>query len=386
MDIEVLNRIILARHLFELGVNASKSTNEKFLFAAINLLQDSVEAFLLAVADHVSAGIDQSTHFDKYFDLINKKISPNELPFRNKLIRVNKLRINSKHYGIQPARDEVSRLFQSVRDFFEETSQSLLGTNFSTASVVDLLSDCEVKELLIEAKTFLEAHEYAECAINCRKAIYIELEREFDISPFRKGAERKGILGGLGPFSRAPYFTHNNEYIEKNVKEPTDYVVIDHSVLDQELLKYSVDNTAYWNVWRLTPEVWRDKDRNWYVKRDFDKLEDQHIADKIEYIYATTVDIIYSISIKKASVRSPDYQKYIVNLASVEVPVFEKADKSSKLLGTLPKELEEVDCDYSIEGFNRDGQYWHIIYISISISEETFLSGFIHDDFLVWKK
>ncbi len=105
MDIEVLNRIILARHLYELGLNASKSSNDNFLFAAINLLQDSVEAFLLAIADHLDAGIDQNTKFDKYFELINKKIEPKELPFRNKLIRVNRLRINSKHYGIQPARD-----------------------------------------------------------------------------------------------------------------------------------------------------------------------------------------------------------------------------------------------------------------------------------------
>lgn len=381
MDIEVLNRIILARHLYELGYNASNSSNDKFLFAAINLLQDSVEAFLLAIADHVDAGIDQNTKFDKYFELINQKTEPKELPFRNKLIRVNRLRINSKHYGIQPARDEVGRLFVAVREFFEEVCNSFTGVSFSTVSVLDLLDEGETKQLLAEAKEYLENSNYSECAINCRKAIYLELEKDFDISEFREDFKPKGLRGLFGPYSRAPFYARNQKYIDENVSDPTDYVVLDHSALDQDLLKYSIDSTSFWNVWRLTPEVWRDSEKNWYVKRDFDKLEDQHIKDRIEYIYSTTTDIVYSIAIKKANVKSQDYQKYIVNLAEVEVPVYKKADRESEIVATLPKEIVQVDCDFSVEGFKKDGPYWRIT----QSEEGKYISGYIHDEYLVWK-
>jgi hypothetical protein len=69
MDIETVRRIALARHLNELAVSSLRSSNDLHLFASANLLQDAIEAFLLAVADHVGAAIDQHTGFDKYFVL-----------------------------------------------------------------------------------------------------------------------------------------------------------------------------------------------------------------------------------------------------------------------------------------------------------------------------
>lgn len=384
MDIEVLNRIILSRHLYGLGLDACKSSNDKFLFAAVNLLQDSVEAFLLALAHHVNAAIDQNTKFDKLFDLINAKISSKELSFRNKLISVNRIRINSKHYGIQPNRDEVERLFVSVREFFEETSTNCFGVFFNTVSLIDLLHDGEVKKLLIEAKSQLEDGNFSECAINCRKAIYLEFEKDFDVSRFREGAKTKGLPGFWARMSRAPYYTRDKEYIAKNVKNPTDYIIIDHSVLDQELLKYSIDSTSFWNVWRLTPEVWRDDDRNWYVKRDFDKLDYNHIKDHIEYIYSTTADIIYSITIKKASIKTQNYQEYFVELLDEIILVYEKADIESPVVGSLPQGLSKVDCDFSVEGFGDDGPYWHISYCDAD--NKKYINGYIHNRCLLRNK
>lgn len=75
MDIETIRRIMLARHLFELGNTALRSSNDLYLFAAVNLLQDAVEAFLIAVADHVGAKIDHRTEFDKYFVFMALRVS-----------------------------------------------------------------------------------------------------------------------------------------------------------------------------------------------------------------------------------------------------------------------------------------------------------------------
>ena len=138
MNLETIRRISLARHLFELGNSSLRSSNDLHLFAAVNLLQDAVEAFLLAVSDQVGASIDQNTKFDKYFVLINERIAPKELPFRTKLLRLNRIRVASKHHGIQPARDECDRVAISVREFFDEVSSSLLGAPFATVSAIDL--------------------------------------------------------------------------------------------------------------------------------------------------------------------------------------------------------------------------------------------------------
>src|SRR5437867_11301624 len=178
MDLETIRRVSLARHLYELGTSSLRSSNDLHLFAGVNLLQDAVEAFLIAVSDHVGAAVDQNTKFDKYFVLINEKIAPKELPFKLKLLRLNRIRVDSKHYGIQPARDECDRLALSVREFFDEVSSSLLGVSFSTVSAIDLLDDGEVKQIMLEAKLALEKSNHESCVINCRKAVYLEIERQ----------------------------------------------------------------------------------------------------------------------------------------------------------------------------------------------------------------
>jgi hypothetical protein len=375
MDIEVVRRICLARHLFELGNSSLKSSNDLYLFSAANLLQDSVEAFLLAVADFVGASIDSNAFFDKYFVLINKKIDPKELPFKNKLLRLNKIRINSKHYGIMPARDECIRLAVSVREFFEEVSASILKANFSTVSTIDLLKDGETKDLLHQARKHLEEKKYEDCAITCRKAIYLEILQDYNISEFLEKSAPRGLLG---PFSNAPFYAKNKDYIQKNVKDPTDFIVLNHNHLDQELLKYSVDNTTFWNIWRLTPEVYKTNDNQWVVKYDFDKLENETLQDKIEYIFNSTVDIILSIHTKKENIKTRDYRNYFLELSQEEVPILEKADSTSKVVGTIPSGVTKVDCKYRITGLNGDGPYWMITHYK----EKVFLYGFIHNDYV----
>ena len=175
------------------------------------------------------------------------------MPFKSKLLRLNRIRVDSKHYGIQPARDECDRLALAIREFFDEVCNSILGASFSTVSAIDLLRDGETKTVLIEARNALEAGELEECAINCRKALYLEVEKHYDISEYKDG--NPPVL--FGGFTDAPYYARSKQYVDEHVVEPTDFIVYDHNSVNQKLLILGADNTAYWNVWRLTPEVFR---------------------------------------------------------------------------------------------------------------------------------
>lgn len=370
MDIEIVRRIALARHLNQLAITSLRSKNDLHLFATANLLQDAAEAFLLAIADHVGASVDQNTKFDKYFVEIDKRIAPKVLPFKTKLMRLNRIRIDSKHYGIQPARDECDRLAVTLREFFDEVSLSILGVVFSTVSAIDLLEDQDSKNVLLEAKAALETGDFPACSIACRKALYLEIEWNYDISKF-KDEKPLGLLSG---YSLAPYFTRNKEYIEENVSDPTDFIVLDYSKLDQQLLKDGIDPTAYWNLWRLTPEVYRRTDKTWVVKEDFDKLDKELLDDKIEYIFSTTVDVVLGLHTARRAVKSGSHGKYYLDLRSECVPVFEKADKTSTISSTTPPGLTRIDTDYRVHGLQGDAVYWHVSHIG----EDCYLSGFIH--------
>lgn len=372
MDIETIRRLSLARHLYQLGKTSLASPNDMYLFAAVNLLQDAVEAFLIALGDHVKAEIDQNTKFDKYFLQINEKIFPKELPFKNKLIRLNRIRVDSKHYGIQPARDECERVVLSVREFFEEASSSVLGVNFSTVSAIDLLDDGEMKNLLLEAKMAREAGDLEACVIGCRKVLYVAVEHRYDISKF-KAEKPQGLLAA---FSYAPYYARDPQYIQENVKDPTDYIVRDHSRIDQDLLKEGVDTTAFWNVWRLTPEVYRSEDKQWVIKHDFGKLDAATLADSAEYVFSTVVDMALAIHAARRAVRSKQHGRYLVTLAREGVPIYEKADIDSKVTATTPVGMTQINTDYRVEGLRGDGPFWHVS----QMNKDTWIWGFVSNE------
>ncbi len=372
MDIETVRRVALARHLNQLAMSSLRSYNDLHLFASANLMQDAAEAFLLAIADHVGAGIDQNTKFDKYFVLIDERIAPKELPFKTKLMRLNRIRVDSKHYGIQPARDECERLAVSLREFFEEVSRSVLGVTFSTVCAIDLLEDGKSKNALLEAKAALEAGDHASCSIACRKALFLEIEWRYDIAKFKDGKP----LGLLAGHSNAPFFTRNKEYIDEHVHEPTDFIVLDHSYLDQELLKDGLDPTAYWNLWRLTPAVYRIAEDKWVVKEDFCKLDKEFLADKIEYILTTTIDVVLGLHTARKAIETSGYGQYYLELNRDGVSVYENADKNSKVVASTPPSALRINTDYRVSGLKGDATYWHVT----GVTEGQHLWGFIHEE------
>lgn len=371
MHIEIVRRIALARHLFELAEGSLRSKNDLHLFSAVNLAQDAIETFLVALADNLQIAFDQNTKFDRYFVLIDEKIAPKELPFKAALLRLNRLRVDSKHHGIQPARAECDRLLSSAREFLDEASQAILGAPFSTISAMDLLEDGDCKDFLVAAKKDLEKADYEACVVACRKAVYVEVERRYDISAFKDEEAR-----GLAALTSAPYYARSMKYVAENVREPTDYIVLDHSAVDRDLLTSGVDPTDFWNVWRLTPEVFRSKAGKWYVKRDFSKLRDADLKDIAEYVFNTTLDIALARQTNRRATRWRQSGTFYVDLPKPGLSLHTKADRTSAIASTLPADLKRVDTDYTVEGLNDDGIYWHICHLGAG----GFYYGFLHDD------
>jgi len=349
------------------------SPNDLHLFSGVNLLQDAVEAFLLGVADFVGAKLDERTQFAKYFEIINEKNNPKELPFKPELLQLNRLRVNSKHHGIQPPRKECKRAAIYVREFFDQVSASVIGVNFATVSSIDLLETGETKKQLLEAKLALEGGKTVECATCCRKAIYLEFEQRYDVSAFKDG-DTSPILAALA--SSAPFYARCKDYVDKEVKDPTGFIVYDHSELQQNLLTWGIDTTDFWNVWRLTPTVYRFKDGTWVVKHEFHKLDPERLH--ADYIFNATVDIILTMHTKRRSVRQLPLDTHTFALKEQQVWVYEKADTDSRVVGTTPKGVVQVECDFHVTGLRGDARYWHVC----CFERGQYLSGFVHNDYI----
>jgi hypothetical protein len=143
----IIKRLTLSRYFLRLADDNSRSDREVAIFAAINLLQDSVEFFLIAAAEHLNAGVKERANFELYLDKIDERIAPEKLPFRPKLLQLNKVRVNAKHYGVRPDANEVKSLILVAREFFEEVANTVFKVDFWTVSLLSLLDDGETKNV-----------------------------------------------------------------------------------------------------------------------------------------------------------------------------------------------------------------------------------------------
>jgi hypothetical protein len=316
-------------------------------------------------------GNSKQQEFDKYLEALRVLATWDEIPFKARLLALNKLRVNSKHYGLLPAREELLDLMPVVREFFAEIAQRLIGANFFTLTLVDLLPDGEIKTLLGKAHDDFANGDFQSCLIECRKAIYIAIESDYDVGKFKDGKP----LGLLGGFTKAPYFARNPEYISTTVREPTDYIVLDYHAIEMELLAAGADTTAFWNVLRLTPAAYRQSSTSgWIVKNDLALLDDEGVEGRAEYILSESTAILIALAFKKEKAKYPESSRYFVPIGH-PVQLFRKASKNSELIGCTPPGLTKLNCDYSIDGLDGDGVYWHITHYADGLS----LHGFIHN-------
>ncbi len=361
----IIKRLTLARYLFHLASGHASLHRGVAAYACINLLQDALEIFLVAAAEHVQAAINPRTDFGQYLDLINAKLSPNELPFRARLLEINRLRINSKHHAIAPNPTELTSYVKNARDFFDQACTQLFGRDFWTISLVSLLNDVDKKELLTEAERAFEEKRFLDCLIACRKAFFLEFETAYDVRRFG---------------SKVPKYARDREWREKTVRDPFDYIVIDRSRVDADLLKEGIDTGIFWNIRRLTPEVYRGRQEkaSWAVKQDPNKGNDEDAHDHAAYVLENTIDLILKTEANKREVRSVQSQfVYRLTLRAERTAVYEKADKASEIVCLTPTGMMEMEAQYATQGLKDENIYWKVVYQEGEGEAAQFRSGYI---------
>ena len=239
-----------------------------------------------------------------------------------------------------------------------------------------MLHEGEPKELVQRAEAAFNSADYANCLVFCRQALFVGFESHYDARMFLE--TKRSLRFDLDAFlSKVPQYARDRRYLEENVKEPTAFVIYDHNVFEMDLMKNGVDPVTYWNVWRLTPEVYRGKqDDRWIVKHDLRKFESEGIKDRAEYVLVTTTDILLICDQKRGRTRSPDYGSYYLMLRGDGVPVYSKASRASAVEQITPPGVRKVICDYSISSLDDSGTYWHVI----DSDADVLLFGFIHEE------
>lgn len=168
-----IEQLVLSKYLFREGQKQVSARDPVSAGLAISLYQDAVELFLWTIAKEYEARATDKTSFTDMWDLIRdakRNVERRELPLRAKMMELNKARVNFKHYGNLPAPSEAEKFQGYTEDFLRESMKLFFDVDFDDVSLVDLVKNEEVKQLLKEAERYLRENLAKESVLTCAKA------------------------------------------------------------------------------------------------------------------------------------------------------------------------------------------------------------------------
>lgn len=355
-----IRRLRLARLLVQQAEDHARVDHESRNAACVMSLQDAVETVLLVVAQHVGATLNKTPDFDKYFVAINEKIAPASLPMKLTLDRLNKMRVQAKHHGFCPPHSDSEPMVGIVKAFLSEVCQTHLQVDWRNANLSHLVRNTEQRALLEESEAALADKRYVEALVAARKAMFLAFELDYDISAFQHG-NHLNALSFLG--WNSPSWARSPEYIRDHVGDPFDYIVIDSAVLDGELVKLGVDPVSFWNVRRITPEVYRLSDGTWVSKRELAKTERSDAEADAVYAVDAVADMILRKEARARRTKSIS-QAGLWNLTTKPgAVVYAKASIESQVRLTCI-DGQTFNVEAGTCGFNGEEGWWEVTWFS----------------------
>lgn len=177
-----MDRLVCAKYIF---IKSCEVLDKGGYFAdgmAVLGFQDSAEMFLRVIAEFLHANIKDGSAFNQIIDEIDK-VSPTKLSHRSALNQLNKARVNFKHFGLQPKKEDVIKFRQDLEVFFPKTFQLLLNLEYESVSLVHLIGHRRTENYLRKAEQHITNQQYKEAieATSISFAIFqsfIERKRE----------------------------------------------------------------------------------------------------------------------------------------------------------------------------------------------------------------
>jgi len=161
-------------------------------------------------------------------------------------------------------------------------------------------------------------------------------------------------------FCEAPDYAQNKEFIESHVREPTDYILIDHGKLEKDLLLNGIPAVDFWNIWRLTPALYYyEEDEEWAIKDEFE--EGIYNEENAEYCLRKMVEILL---LKQRYSEKTKYVKKkgkLITIKGKKTKLFEKASVRSKVTVELEHGPAQIHSFGRVRGLEDRKYYYYVV-------------------------
>jgi len=339
MKVEAFQGLVVARSLFEQVDVLMYADNKYSSSAALVILQDAFELVLkcaLIELGHDEKKNIESASFDEL--IADLKKAGVEIPKTGTLKAMNKERVNVKHYGQIAEHDTVKNFVSASALATETIMKSVFQTELSLVFPGGQLNNEEIREFIAEATKFISEKDGFNALIAIRKAIFVAIEEDYDISAYEDPNQNPNdwnlLLKSRG-FS-APWHARNADFIQKNVREPFDYIQLNHEKLRVDLMEWGVNTQDFWNVWRLTPRVYRKEGEKVFLYETLRTDEAELNLRNAKYCLDRAITILQKKQLHRQNSRVLPYTGYFEVMVSTEAVRYRKADQNSENLGVIP--------------------------------------------------
>lgn len=365
--------LLIAKTLLERAEPLCNSGDKYIASAGMLILQDALEivyfSLIIEISSHETKTISNFTFDQLIGELVKNNI---RIPDSMTLKALNKQRVLIKHYAQTADPSNVKNLFDIAIQSLNQTIKSVIGKTISEIFISDLLDDCEAKTFLKFAELKILNKEYLESLIETRKAIFVEFENDYNIEMWKEH-DANSHMSLLGTISRggfdAPYYSKNKQWIEKNVRIPHDYIVIDIQDLNFKLLEIGVSTFEIDNLRRLTPDVYRSIESDkWSISYDIEFPSNNATESNARYCLDRAAWVIIKKQEHNRKRRRPE------NNRSFELPEVYIGSKVYKIPSTNSGIIHTVSNKFTyrihriVGGFDPTQNYYEISAESIERS------------------
>lgn len=329
------------------------------------MLQDFVELVVLAALDELDVNEERSLE-SKSFDELLGELKKQGIPIikSGTIKALNKQRVISKHYGQLTEVVSTVNYFNIAEAFVDDLLMKVVGKKLQEVFMTDLLKDGPVKEAVKRAIDLAEKADYFNALVELRKAFFLAYEKDYSIYAWRdqdKDQQSAGLLSwALRGGMKAHYWKRNKQWIDENIKEPTDYVQIDYDQLKIDCMEWGLSTVHVENFRRLTPEVVETEKNQWHTSYDTSLVANEANVENFRYC----LDLLLDFLLKKQDFDSrkkwPKREKSIpAPPIYVDKPLYKKPSQDSEVIHVV-----QADYFYSVDkvvtGFDCNEQFLYV--------------------------
>lgn len=179
IDEAKMRRLAMIQYMYMLAVDQSQQP-EPLNMVSISNFHDSVEHFLVLASEYLNAG-KTGENMMGYWAAINQKLPSRDLGQRDSMERLNKARVNWKHYGILLPTVEIDDFKTNVGNFFRENTPKVFGLAFELISMSALVQNEEVRDRLLKSEQLNSTGE-VKAALEEISIAFLALMGHFDAS------------------------------------------------------------------------------------------------------------------------------------------------------------------------------------------------------------